>query len=201
MIEDLQDEFERQEQPAKKAKRLKGKGSFLFLAFIVWIIYGAVIVLASLPNMITSVQESDISNVIQNISEIRSSVQNREARICYAIPKADGTASIVAVNQLVPRTGASVYHDVIEALLGETSKEALSVGAINYIASETDLIGISISENLAFVNLSEAFTSSGSNWGPSGLETARLQIEKTLQIADDTIKKVIIMVNGEILAL
>lgn len=73
MIEDLQDELQ-QEQPQKKEKPQRSKGAFLFLAFIVWIIYAAVIILASLPKMIRAVRESNITETVANMEDRKSVV-------------------------------------------------------------------------------------------------------------------------------
>lgn len=117
------------------------------------------------------------------------------------IPKSDGTSSYVLVNQKVPKTGSTQYHDVIEALLSGTSHEALSSRAISYIDSGTTLIGLTVSSGTAFVNLSSSFTGSGSSWGPEGLDVACGQITRTLQAADSSIRKVIILVNGDELSI
>ena len=156
MIEDLQDELQ-QEQPQKKEKPQRSKGAFLFLAFIVWIIYAAVIILASLPKMIRAVRESNITETVANMEDIRMAAETRYARLCFAIPKQDGSASFVVCTQRIKKTGASEYHDVIEGLLSGPQSEALSIGAITYIAKGTSLIGLTVSEGTAFVNLSESF--------------------------------------------
>ena len=138
MIEDLQDELQ-QEQPQKKEKPQRSKGAFLFLAFIVWIIYAAVIILASLPKMIRAVRESNIAETVANMEDIRMAAETRYARLCFAIPKQDGSASFVVCTQRIKKTGASEYHDVIEGLLSGPQSEALSIGAITYIAKGASL--------------------------------------------------------------
>lgn len=200
MIEDLQDELQ-QEQPQKKEKPQRSKGAFLFLAFIVWIIYAAVIILASLPKMIRAVRESNITETVANMEDIRMAAETRYARLCFAIPKQDGSASFVVCTQRIKKTGASEYHDVIEGLLSGPQSEALSIGAITYIAKGTSLIGLTVSEGTAFVNLSEGFMDSGKNWGTGGLDTACKQITRTLQALDPNIKNTIIMIDGDVLSL
>ena len=200
MIEDLQDELQ-QEQPQKKEKPQRSKGAFLFLAFIVWIIYAAVIIHASLPKMIRAVRESNITETVANMEDIRMAAETRYARLCFAIPKQDGSASFVVCTQRIKKTGASEYHDVIEGLLSGPQSEALSIGAITYIAKGTSLIGLTVSEGTAFVNLSESFMDSGTNWGTGGLDTACKQITRTLQALDPNIKNTIIMIDGDVLSL
>ena len=199
MIEDLQDELQK-DQPVK-TKRPHSRTAVLLFAFIVWLIYAAIIILSSLPRIIVAVRESDLSKTISNIDEIRRSAQTMDAKLCFVIPKPDGSTSLVVCNQKITKTGATEYHDVIEALLEGPKDEALSAGAISYIEKGTSLIGLTVSGNSAFVNLSESFTSSGSYWGPSGLDTACKQIARTLQVMNPRIENVIIMVDGEELKL
>ncbi|MBO4393836.1 MAG: GerMN domain-containing protein [Spirochaetales bacterium] len=199
MIEDLQDELQK-DQPVK-TKRTHSRKTVLFFVFILWLIYAAIIILSSLPRILVAVKESDISKTISNLDEIRRSAQTMDAKLCFVIPKADGSTSLVVCNQKITKTGATEYHDVIEALLDGPKEEALSAGAISYIDQGTSLIGLTVSGNTAFVNLSESFTSSGSYWGPSGLDTACKQIARTLQVLDPKIENIIIMVDGEELKL
>ena len=199
MIEDLQDELQK-DQPVK-TKRPHSRTAVLLFAFIVWLIYAAIIILSSLPRIIVAVRESDLSKTISNIDEIRRSAQTMDAKLCFVIPKPDGSTSLVVCNQKITKTGATEYHDVIEALLEGPKDEALSAGAISYIEKGTSLIGLTVSGNSAFVNLSESFTSSGSYWGPSGLDTACKQIARTLQVMNPRIENVIMMVDGEELKL
>ena len=195
MIEDLQDELQK-DQPVK-TKRTHSRKTVLFFVFVLWLIYAAIIILSSLPRILVAVRESDISKTISNLDEIRRSAQTMDAKLCFVIPKADGSTSLVVCNQKITKTGATEYHDVIEALLDGPKEEALSAGAISYIDQGTSLIGLTVSGNTAFVNLSESFTSSGSYWGPSGLDTACKQIARTLQVLDPKIENIIIMVDGE----
>ena len=199
MIEDLQDELQK-DQPVK-TKRPHSRTAVLLFAFIVCLIYAAIIILSSLPRIIVAVRESDLSKTISNIDEIRRSAQTMDAKLCFVIPKPDGSTSLVVCNQKITKTGATEYHDVIEALLEGPKDEALSAGAISYIEKGTSLIGLTVSGNSAFVNLSESFTSSGSYWGPNGLDTACKQIARTLQVMNPRIENVIIMVDGEELKL
>lgn len=199
MIEDLQDELQK-DQPVK-TKRTHSRKTVLFFVFVLWLIYAAIIILSSLPRILVAVKESNISKTISNLDEIRRSAQTMDAKLCFVIPKADGSTSLVVCNQKITKTGATEYHDVIEALLDGPKEEALSAGAISYIDQGTSLIGLTVSGNTAFVNLSESFTSSGSYWGPSGLDTACKQIARTLQVLNQKIENVIIMVDGEELKL
>ena len=199
MIEDLQDELQKP-QPEKKERTPHRKGVFLLLAFIVWIVYAGVLILAFMPKMIVAFRDSDIVAQLARLDERKEASTTKDARLCFVIPKADGTTSIVTCSQKVRKTGASDYHDVIEGLLEGPKSEALSAGAISFIEKGTYLIGLTVSENTAFVNLSESFTNSGSSWGASGLETACRQITRTLQALDPGITDVVILIDGNILS-
>ena len=199
MIEDLQDE--QQEQVASKEKPKKSKGAILFLAFIIWLLYAAAIILSSLPKMISAVRESGIREAVADRNEIRMAAETRYARLCFIIPKSDGSASYVVCTQRINKTGASEYHDVIEGLLAGPQSEALSIGAISYIAKGTSLIGLTVSEETAFVNLSESFKDSGAVWGSGGLEIACRQITKTLQTLNPNIRKTVILIDGDELSM
>lgn len=200
MIEDLQDE-QQQELSVKTEKPHRSKGAFLLLAFVVWIIYAAIIILSSLPKMINAIRTSNIRETIANMKEIRMAAETRYARLCFAIPKADGSASYVICTQRIRKTGASDYHDVIEGLLAGPQTEALSIGAISYISKGTSLIGLTVSEGTAFVNLSGSFRDSGAAWGSGGLEIACRQITRTLQALDPGIRRTVVMIDGDVLSL
>ena len=200
MIEDLQDE-QQQELSETKEKPRRSKGAFLFLAFVVWIIYAAIIILSSLPRMINAVRTSNIRETVANMKEIRMAAETRYASLCFAIPKADGSASYVICTQRIRKTGTSDYHDVIEGLLAGAQTEALSIGAISYIAKGTSLIGLTVSEGTAFVNLSSSFRDSGAVWGSGGLEVACKQITRTLQALGSNIRRTVIMIDGDELSL
>lgn len=198
MIEDLQDELQAPQQEKKEKPRRRG--AFLLLAFVVWLVFAGVMVLVFLPRMIGAFRDSDIVAELSRLDERKEANTTKDARLCFVIPKSDGSVRMVTCSQKVIRTGASGYHDVIEGLLEGPGPEALSAGAISFIEKGTSLIGLTVSEDTAFVNLSGTFTSSGSNWGAGGLETACRQITMTLQAYDPGIRKVVILINGSVLS-
>lgn len=194
MIEDLQDERQK-EEPKRRTRSMK-KGSILLLAFFIWIIYSAVLVMSFLPKIQDAVQKSGIKTIMQNIDILSRNANTRTVGLCFAIPHADGSASFVICNQKVKKTGYSIYHDAIEGLLSGPGKDALGRGAITFIEENTRLIGLTVSNGTAFVNLSESFIVSGSSWDAKGLDTAITQITRTLEALDPGIKKVVLLVEG-----
>ena len=198
MIEDLQDEFQ-EDKPRHKTTKGLGRGAFLALAFVFWILYAGVIGIISAPKAIVAVRESGVVDYIEGVLKQRSLPDTHKAPVCYAIPISQTSVVYRLFSQDVPRTGATLYHDAMEGLLAGPSQDALSAGAVTFIAQGTTLRGLTVSENVAFVDFSGEFASSGSSWGPGGLETARMQIESTLKAVDASLEKVIILVDGEVL--
>ena len=199
MIEDLQDELQ-DRQPEKKEVPPRRRGAFLLLAFVVWIVFAGVMTLVFMPRMVEAFRDSDIVAQLSGLEERKEANTTRDAMLCFVVPGADGSARIVTCGQKVPRTGATGYHDVVEGLLEGPGPEALATGAISFIEKGTSLIGLTVSEDTAFVNLSGSFSSSGSSWGAGGLETACRQITMTLQAYDPVIRKVVILIDGNVLS-
>ncbi len=198
MIEDLQDELQIQKPQKRKSKR---RIPITLLAFLIWIPYAAIIGLIATPNAIVAIQQSGVKNYIQGAIAQKNQSKTRQVALCFIIPSSDGTLSHRMYSQSVIKTGESVYHDAIEGLLQGAGYEALSCGALSFIASGTTLNGLTVSQGTAFVDFSSSFTTSGSNWGTGGLEAAKEQVEKTLMAVDASIKKVVILVDGTELSL
>jgi hypothetical protein len=198
MIEDLQDELQLQKPQRRKTKRHL---SIVLLAFLLWIPYAAVITLIAAPKIIVTVRDSGVKSYIQSAITQKEQSKSRDVALCFIVPSADGTLSYRMFTQSVAKTGESVYHDAIEGLLQGAGYDALSCGALSFIASGTTLNGLTVSQGTAFVDFSSTFTTSGSNWGTGGLEAAKEQVEKTIMALDSSIKKVVILVDGTQLSL
>jgi len=199
MIEDLQDEF--QEENSKHAKRKDkaqgmSRGAFLAIAFIFWFLYAGVIGIICAPRAIVAVRESGVKSYLKNAIHQKNTANTYETGICFVLPTTETQVNYGLFIQNVPKTNATIYHDAIEGLLAGPGKDALSVGAVSFITQGTTLRGLTVSQGVAFVDFSADFSSSGSSWGPSGLEVAITQVEKTLMAVDSSITKVIILVDG-----
>lgn len=193
MIEDLQDELQNQKPQKRKTQK---QISIVLLAFLLWIPYAAIIGLIAAPRVIVAARDSGVKNYVMGAIAQKNQAKTRTVSLCFIIPEADGTLSYMMYEQNVARTGESVYHDSIEGLLKGAGYNALSSGAVSFIAKGTTLNGLTVSQGTAFVDFSSTFTMSGSNWGAGGLEAAKEQVEKTLFKLDSSIKKVIILVDG-----
>lgn len=200
MIEDLQDEFEEEKPTQSKPKSLK-RGAFLVIAFIFWIIYAGVVGIICAPNIIVSFRESGVRSYVQNAISQKNQAKVHEASLCFAIPLSSSQVTYKIFNQDVQSVNATLCHDAIEGLLDGPGKEALSNGAVSFIAQGTSLRGLTVSQGVAFVDFSGEFLTSGSDWGTGGLETAIMQVEKTLKACNPSIKNVVIMVEGSVLDL
>ncbi len=200
MIEDLQDEFEEEKTTQSKPKGLK-RGAFLVIAFIFWIIYAGVVGIICAPKIIVAFRESGVRSYVQNAIAQKNQTKVHEASLCFAIPLSSSQVTYKIFTQDVKSVNATLYHDAIEGLLEGPSKEALSNGSVSFIAQGTSLRGLTVSEDVAFVDFSGEFLASGSEWGTRGLETAITQVEKTIKACNPAIKDVVIMVEGSTLVL
>lgn len=198
MIEDLQDELQ-EEKPRKGKARSLGRGAFLTIAFILWIPFAAVVGIISMPNAIVAVRESGVRSYIQETLKQNGLPFTHEDELCFVVPSSQGGVSYRLFSQDVPQTGETAYHDAIEGLLQGPGEDALATGAITFITQGTRLRGLTVSEGVVFIDFSGEFASSGSNWGPEGLEAAKKQIEYTIKAIDSSIRKVVIMMNGTVL--
>ena len=199
MIEDLQEEF--QEENIKQGKRndksqRMSRSSFLIIAFIFWILYASIIGIICAPRAIVAIRESGVQSYLSNAIQQTRLSTSYETSLCFVLPNSETQVNYGIFAQNVQKTSATIYHDAIEGLLLGPEKEALSVGAVSFIAQGTTLRGLTVSEGVAFVDFSTEFSSSGSSWGSNGLEVAITQVERTLKAVDSSIKQVIILVDG-----
>lgn len=194
MIEDLQDELQDLKPQKKKEKK---SISFRLLAFLFWIPYAIIIGIIATPKIIVTVRNSGVKEYITKAINQQNQAKTREVSLCFIVPSSDGNLSYHLYTQKVSKTGESIYHDAIEGLLLGSCQEALNSGAVSFIARGTSLNGLTVSQGTAFVDFSSEFAASGSNWGTGGLEAAKEQVEKTLKALDSSIKKVVILVDGD----
>lgn len=198
MIEDLQDELQEEKPRSRKANGV-GRGAFLAIALLFWFVFAAVVGIICLPNAIVAVRDSGVREYLEDVFERKGQANAVKGLACFVLPSSSSSVVYRLFEQDVPNTGETSYHDAIEGLLEGPGYNALTAGAITFITNGTKLRGLTVSEGVAFVDLSGEFASSGSNWGPEGLETAEKQIEYTLKAIDSSIRKIVIMVDGEVL--
>lgn len=97
-----------------------------------------------------------------------------------------------------PSSGRSVYHTALNALLSGPASSVLKDGAITLINPYTELLGFTLSENTAFVNLTEDFLYSA-DFLSNDLLYPKKQIEMTLKNINPDIENVVYLVDGIII--
>lgn len=184
MIEDLQDEFSAYSKPKKQASP---KTVLFALVFVLWVIFSAIYILVSLPAMRSALKETDAVRIIKNARSYRISAESSPYTLYFVNPS---NGAVMPFEANVVYSGSDRFHDAMEGLLRGPTDAALSGGYLSYIASGTRLLGITVSSGYAFVDLSTEFASS------SNMEMAKRQILLTLSALDESVKNLVILVNG-----
>lgn len=190
MILEDDDSFVQQEGlvPEEDSSEQRGRGIVIWLIiFLVWILWTAGCFFFFRDDMVRAFQESGVPELISSMQEEEEHSTHRDVTLVY--PLADGTSVTVQASAL--RYGGDSFHDTVEALIEYYPYEALSQGAVNLVPSQTELIGLSTSDGICYVNLSEEILSAPS----LGSYTAFDQIEDTLMLSPE-IEKVVFLVEG-----
>lgn len=116
----------------------------------------------------------------------------RSMAIVFPIPKAE-TGAYDFASYPVTSQGKLFHHEVVEHLLSGPPEAALRDGAITFIPAGTRLIGLTVSNQIAFVDLSEAFVEP-SAWDPD-LNLRVSQLKRTL-MQEQSIRDVVVLVEG-----
>lgn len=166
-----------------KTKRSKGA----LLIFLTWILFTLGVFAIGYPKVRQAVVESGVLELIQQSSHTETpSLKNREVQIAYI--SASGESNLFTIQ--TERRGGSRYHDTFEALFAGPTSEILNAGMVSYINPNTSLIGLTISDNILFVDVSKAYLQS------RDLQKAEKQLKATA-LAFDQIKDLVILVEGE----
>jgi hypothetical protein len=171
---------------------------WLLYAWLILIIALLVLGIVSLPRIVDSIEESRMlvlirSHLVQKALDKESPDSNlRLVSLAFPIPGAD--SSFTFEDFPVRVAGKRVYHETIESLLFGPSVAALARGAVSFIPIGTTLIGLSVSNQIAFVDLSDDFLVQTS-FGESGAEGAIAQIKRTLRMFDG-VRDIVILIDG-----
>jgi hypothetical protein len=181
---DLDQDQYRHEKPKKKSHLpiIFGICAFLIFCIVTGIIF--------IPKIRQAIYDS---NVVQLISDSESprTQPAQSARICFLIRSSESVSFRQIDIKL--RKAPTTAHAVLEALLaGPPSGSELET----LIPKRTKLIGVTITNNYAFVNLSSQFASD-----PDTTFLAAAQVRTTLRNAYQSLEKIIIMADGEPLSL
>ena len=126
--------------------------------------------------------------LIQEMNEEELILETRNVELIY--PFFDG--STVMTSLRAGRHGSDIYHDTVEALINEYAYDAYALGAVNLVNPQTELIGLTCSNGICYVDLSSEILDS-----PALTDyTAFDQIEDTLMLFDD-IEEVEFLIDGE----
>lgn len=147
--------------------------------------------------MKSSLQQSEMVEFVTSYLENRTTESSsiRFTDLYFPIPNLkDGSLTL---NSYQTKIDSSLYrHNKIERVLKGPTKEALSEGAINIFSVNTTLIGLTVSQQVAYINFSKEFLEKN-QWDED--LTYRIKIINETLKSDNDIKKVIILVEKEIL--
>ncbi|MCQ2397761.1 MAG: GerMN domain-containing protein [Sphaerochaetaceae bacterium] len=194
MIEDYQDEYYQPERRRKHKIMVTGKPVVYILA--AWVVFSTLTVIVSLPKIKTTLQETDAFNIISNTAKIRGDAQSCDVTVYFAQSNRTGNVSFVPYKVHIQKTGATEFHDAIEGLFAGPTDQALGDGAISFISGATKLRGISVSGSTVFVDVTPYFAVAAEGLGTNVKDIARLQILKTVQLLDNSIRNIVILENG-----
>jgi hypothetical protein len=174
----------------------------LLCGWLLWLVFTIVLSALLFPKVLSSIRQSGVLELIEE-HKLKSptTTSGTELRTVYPYFIIPGRNEAAMAYKEYPvkqrKTGQGLYHDTMEALLAGPSQEALSQGAVTYIAPETSLRGLSESNGIIYVDFSGAFVDSADSWPKAGLEPAVQQIRRSL-LALDGIRDIIIMLDGEV---
>ena len=165
-------------------------------AWIILFVLSTLIVLIALPHMRDAYRTSRMGDLIkQHQMQQQKSVTQQTAGIQYALPRASGDGfSFISY----PITLSSpTRHAVVEALLEGPPPQALGDGLVTCIPRDTKIRGLSVSHEIAFVDLSKEFLNP-TVWERDTYDARTTQVTRTLK-ALQGIRDVVILVEGEYL--
>lgn len=195
MIEDLQDISEHSISIHDDGQ--PNRAGMLLIAFIAWVIFTTVIILVSAPKIQIALQQTNAVEVFMNRKELRETADNTTVTLYFVEPKDAENYGLIGFKTDVRKGTSTSYHDALEGLLKGPSDQALSYGAISMIPKGTRLKGVSISNKIAYVDLSSEFLEKGGSFDKNYVDTARWQMLKTLQAVDTSVREVEILINGK----
>jgi spore germination protein GerM len=147
--------------------------------------------------MKSSLQQSGMVEFVTSYLENRTNEKSttRFTNLYFPIPNLKDNS--LTLNPYQTKIESSLYrHNKIERVLKGPTKEALSEGAINIFPVNTTLIGLTVSQQVAYIDFSKEFLDVN-EWDEDLSYRIKI-INETLK-SDNDIKKVIILVEKEIL--
>lgn len=158
---------------------------FLLIGFISFLLFCLLIALIFFPKIKTAIIKSGVIELLKESSPQAS--KNDTAKICFVIQNGSSTSFVTQEKKLDQRLDSS--HAILEALLDGPKK-----GASTIIPKGTKLRGITIEQNIAFVDLSSKFNT----LNPSQKTLAKQQILRSLRSVYSNLASVTILVEGQL---
>lgn len=155
--------------------------------FLLWLLFTLAFVALGYPRVKTSIEESGVLSLLASTAKELSTQQNkRSVDVVFALYP--DTYQSFSIQQ--DRQGGSAYHDTFEALLEGPTVEVLKKGAVSYIHPDANLIGVTLSSKILYVDLSKEYLNS------YDMQRARMQIQKTALLFS-RVKDVVLLVEGK----
>jgi len=168
------------------------QAGILLVAYLAVIAACLVLVIATLGPIERSLKASGMLDMIrEQTSEHQDTASGSLKTVVFAIPQG---SSFTYQETFVRVKGTLPYHETVEALLAGPTIEALAVGGISCIPKGTRLIGLTVSQRVAYIDLSKDFLQE-TVWGSEGFDAAKNQLLRTMR-SFDGIRDIVILVEG-----
>ncbi len=165
----------------------KGNHHRALIIVAVWLLFTSTVLVVGYPKVRSAVEESGVLQLLETQSSQSKTTRNGTDVVVFF-----GTydKDYVEFHQQQQRLGGGFMHDSFEALLGGPSLAAIKQGAISYIQAGTQLLGLTVSNQILYLDLSKEYLLS------KNLELAHKQLEQTA-LALDGIKDIVVLVEGK----
>ena len=170
----------------------KQRPAWIVYAWIIILVLAALTLVISLPIMRRAFEESKMGPLIKAHLATSEQTQDVQASVLFPVP-ASGLDQYTFRSFSIPVSNRS-RHALLEALLAGPPYEALAAGAVTFIPSGTRLIGVTVSYEVAYVDVSRTFLDL-TPWESEGHTLKVSQLTRTLT-ASPGIRDVIILVEG-----
>ena len=174
----------------------KSNQPWLLYGYLAVIVFSVILVLVALPKMRQALHDSQMITLVSTyIAQSKTQTDtSHEIILEFPVPKNDGQFTYERFT--LQSTAAVSTHEIMEALFAGPSKAVLSAGAVSFIPSGTRLIGLTISDQIAFIDVSKEFLQP-TIWEQQHM-LKKEQILRTLK-SNVAVKDVVLLVEGALL--
>lgn len=145
-----------------------------------------------------ALHESQMIPLVSSYLAQTKNQENRTAEIEVRFPTVqENSDEFIFTTYSLPTMKSPTRHEVVEVLLRGPTYEALSDGAVTYIPTGTRLIGLTVSQGIAFIDLSSEFLRE-TPWEQGTHELKIEQLRKTM-LGDPEIRDIVLLIEGELL--